>query len=82
MLSVRPDLTEAQVRTILQNTARDLGSAGFDNTYGYGLVDAHAAVAPRLSGPSSVCDQATYTVENLPQGASREIGRASCRERV
>ncbi|WP_074453461.1 S8 family peptidase, partial [Tannerella forsythia] len=70
MLSVRPDLTEAQVRTILQNTARDLGSAGFDNTYGYGLVDAHAAVAPRLSGPSSVCDQATYTVENLPQGAT------------
>ena len=70
MLSVRPDLTEAQVRTILQNTARDLGSAGFDNTYGYGLVDAHAAVAPRLSGPSSICDQATYTVENLPQGAT------------
>ena len=33
-------------------------------------MDAHAAVAPRLSGPSSVCDQATYTVENLPQGAT------------
>ena len=73
MLSVRPDLTETQVRTTLQNTARDLGSAGFDNTYGYGLVDAHAAVyavAPHLSGPTSVCNQATYTIKNLPQGAT------------
>ena len=73
ILSVRPDLTEAQVRTTLQNTARDLGSVGFDNTYGYGLVNAHAAVyavAPRLTGPSSICSQATYTINNLPTGAT------------
>lgn len=73
MLSVNPDLTETQIRTTLQNTARDLGTPGFDNTYGYGLVDAFAAVhavAPRLSGPSLICDQATYTVNNLPQGAT------------
>ena len=28
-----------------------------------------ASPSPSISGPSSVCDQATYTVENLPAGA-------------
>ena len=73
MLSVRPDLTEAQVRTTLQNTARDLGTSGFDNTYGYGLVNAYAAVnavVPIISGPPTICDQATYTINNLPPGAA------------
>lgn len=32
MLSVNPNLTEAQVRTILQQTATDMGTSGFDNT--------------------------------------------------
>ncbi len=32
------------VRIILQNSAKDLGSPGKDDTYGYGLVDAQAAV--------------------------------------
>ena len=73
MLSVRPDLTETQIRTTLQNTARDLGISGFDNTYGYGLVNAYAAVsaiAPRISGPTTICDQGEYKIENLPSGAT------------
>ena len=71
MLSIRPDLTESQVRNILQQTARDLGATGFDNTYGYGLVDAYAAVnavAPRLSAPSTICTTATAHIDNLPTG--------------
>jgi len=40
-----------QIRQILRNTARDLGAAGFDNQYGYGLLDAERAVkAARGSG--------------------------------
>ena len=74
MLSVRPDLTETQVRTILQNTSRDLGSLGFDDTYGYGLVNAYAAiqaVRPTVSGPSVICSSgATFEVNNLPDGVS------------
>jgi hypothetical protein len=74
MLSMRPDLTEAQVRTTLQNTARDIGISGFDNTYGYGLVDAYAAVytvAPSITGPSLVCTSiSTFTLNNLPSGAT------------
>lgn len=44
-----PTLTNSEVRKILQDTATDLGTAGKDNQYGYGLVNAHAAV---LATPS------------------------------
>ncbi len=44
IISANPNLTELQVVDILRTTARDMGTVGFDNTYGYGLVDAHAAV--------------------------------------
>ncbi len=42
--SANPTLTNADIRTILQNTALDLGPAGRDREYGYGLVQADAAV--------------------------------------
>lgn len=39
-------ITDPQtVREILLDTAEDLGARGFDNQYGYGLVNAYAAVA-------------------------------------
>jgi len=70
MLSARPDLTETQVRTILQQTATDMGPSGFDNTYGYGRVNAHAAVQavyPYITGASLVCSSgAVFTLNNLP----------------
>lgn len=44
MLSVNPTLTETAVRNILNQTATDMGTPGFDNTYGYGRVNAEAAV--------------------------------------
>ncbi len=42
--SVNMGLTGKQIRDILRNTATDMGTAGFDNYYGYGAVDAAAAV--------------------------------------
>lgn len=45
MLSVNPSLTPSQVEAILSVTANDLGSAGRDSDFGWGLVDAGAAVA-------------------------------------
>jgi serine protease len=38
------NITPAQVRTALQTTAQDLGAVGRDDLYGYGLVDAGAAL--------------------------------------
>jgi len=37
-------VTPAQVRTALQETADDLGASGWDSTYGWGLVNAYAAL--------------------------------------
>jgi serine protease len=39
-----PSLTPLQVESILENTATDLGPAGYDPTFGWGLVNAAAAL--------------------------------------
>lgn len=44
MLSKNPDLTPDEVKTLLQQTARDVDIPGFDQYTGYGLVNAAAAL--------------------------------------
>lgn len=44
MLDANPNLTVAQVRDILRTTAEEWGPAGQDVDYGWGRLDAHAAV--------------------------------------
>ena len=43
--SLRPDLSADELLALLASTAVDLGEAGRDPAYGYGLVDAYAAAA-------------------------------------
>ncbi len=44
MKSANPSLSPAQIRTILQQTAQDIGKVGYDQLFNFGLVDAAAAV--------------------------------------
>ncbi len=44
VLSIKPSLSGAQVRTLLEQSADDLGPAGWDTSYGYGRVNAYKAV--------------------------------------
>jgi hypothetical protein len=44
VMSARPDLSGAQVQSLLYSTAVDLGAAGLDPVFGYGRVNAAAAV--------------------------------------
>jgi serine protease len=44
LYSVNPTLTPDQIEQILESTAVDLGTPGFDNIFGHGLIDAFAAV--------------------------------------
>jgi bacillopeptidase F len=44
-----PDLTVDYVKQVLMETARDQGSAGEDNTYGWGVIDVGAALDRVLS---------------------------------
>ena len=71
ILSLRPDLTESEVRNVLYTTARDLGNPGRDDTFGYGLVDAYAALNSinySISGKTVICDTANYVINGLPSG--------------
>jgi len=43
--SRHPDYGPDEIREVLQDTAEDLGAPGWDERYGYGLVDAYAAVS-------------------------------------
>lgn len=42
--SVNPSLTSTQVRAVLYMTAEDIGKVGYDEFFGFGLVNAYAAV--------------------------------------
>jgi serine protease AprX len=50
LLEADPSLTPEDIKTILEDTALELGDAGKDNTYGSGRIDALAAV--QSLGPS------------------------------
>jgi len=45
-------LTAGNVRTVLQNSAQDLGAAGWDQFYGYGMVRADQIVIKARTFPS------------------------------
>jgi hypothetical protein len=47
MMSRYPSYTNMQVRLVLRNTSVDLGGAGWDMYYGYGRVNAYAALLPQ-----------------------------------
>lgn len=51
ILSASPFLTPAQVVEIIKRSATDLGARGVDSTFGWGLVNPVAAIAP-LGAPS------------------------------
>ena len=42
--AANPSLTPSQIRTIMQQTAQDIGKTGHDQLFNFGLVDAAAAV--------------------------------------
>jgi subtilisin family serine protease len=55
LFAAHPGLEPAAVESILESTARDLGPAGWDASFGHGRVDAGAAIAlARLLAPE--CD--------------------------
>jgi serine protease len=71
--SVNPSLTNVDIRNALTSTALDLGSAGKDNSYGYGLVQAKAALdaldgtgsGGGSGGSSGSCDVGFPSISNV-----------------
>ncbi len=52
MKAYNPALTGAQIESIMETYAKDLGAAGRDNSFGWGRIDAGAALAHAGSGGS------------------------------
>ena len=63
-------VTPDEVRAALQETADDLGSPGRDDTYGWGLIDAYAALqwASTPNTPPTAGDQSATTDEDATVG--------------
>jgi len=61
-----PTYTAAQVRALMENTAVDLGTAGWDQQYGWGRIDARAALGLTFSGVTAVGQAKSARVELLP----------------
>jgi len=67
--SVAPSLSGVEVAQIITSTARDLGTAGWDEYYGYGHIDAQAALAAAGSTPPP---EPTTTTTEAPTTTTTE----------
>lgn len=75
MMSARPTMSNANVESLLYASALDLGTAGRDVYYGYGRVDAAAAVAATMAATLITADTASPVVSvDTPLGASSVSG--------
>ncbi len=63
MFAANPSLTAEQCKSILYSTATDLGTAGFDTGYGWGAVNAFAAVHMAKAGTTSHAYASLVTAE-------------------
>jgi subtilisin family serine protease len=52
--SANPSLSSAQIVSIIENNADDLGSPGYDTSFGWGRVNARRAVAAAVGGSDTV----------------------------
>lgn len=76
MIGVSPNLTEAQVRTILAQTSRKLGgyvyTSGKSLELGYGIVDQNAAVAAAIANATPTPAVPNITMTMSAQGVATQ----------
>jgi hypothetical protein len=66
LLSAHPEVAADQLRAALTSTAVDLGAAGPDNTYGYGMLDIPAADAWLSAGGGTTTTTVATTTTTPP----------------
>lgn len=70
IMSANPSLSAEQVQNILFTTAKDLGTSGWDQYYGWGRIDAESAVRQATTGGVIADTQAPDAPTNLQATAS------------
>jgi thermitase len=68
VISARPDFTAAQIDSALTSSATDLGATGRDNFFGYGRVNAAAAVAKAIATTSADTTAPTVSIASPTGG--------------
>lgn len=66
MRQANPSLTVDQIKQLLSQTALDLGASGMDNDYGWGRVNAFAAVSAALTGVGTLSGTVTSSAGGTP----------------
>jgi len=74
MLVANPNLNEAEVTSLLQSTAKDLGAPGLDTTYGAGRIQADKAVAAAKAYVRPVATPDPPVVPKPPVDAGDKTG--------
>ena len=74
LFSVNPKFTPAAVEGFITKSCKDLGAAGNDNTYGYGLIQADAALALAAgTPPTPPAPVAPAAPTSLTASAARKV---------
>jgi hypothetical protein len=74
MMSAAPTLSNTRIESLMYSTALDLGTAGRDNYYGYGRVNAAAAVQAARGTAPVVDSTAPVAAISAPLGSSTVSG--------
>lgn len=80
--SVKPTATNAEVRAALASTAVDLGAAGRDVAYGYGLVQAKAAIDYLTGGGSGDVAMHVSDLDGIASMVNSKTWKATVTVRV
>ncbi len=75
ILSVNPNLSPQQVQSILQDTADDLGTPGRDDKFGYGRINAQAALEKAATGANTT-PIPTGNTSPLPTNSTPKLSTA------
>ena len=77
MRSVDPGLTPTEAADMLESTAQDLGPAGWDPDFGYGLVNASAAVSAAVEATSTTTSSTTTSSSTSTTSSSTSTTSSS-----
>lgn len=70
MMAARPDLGSSQLESLLLGSSQDLGAPGRDSFYGYGRVDAAAAVRASLAATAQDTEPPSVSISAPAEGSS------------
>lgn len=84
VLSQNPGLTSAQVERIMQCSCKDLGTLGYDTTYGWGFVNAENALLETAEsdvdndGTSNLCDNCITIFNSSQEDTDSDLVGDTC----